>query len=372
MKFIAISDQHLGSKLYNFTELENDCREMFSKAVDLAIELKVDYLVSVGDLFDNNKPTSEIIDFVSHELGRLRAAGIQPVALAGDHSKPLDGVTWEKVAGFRPINSVSAFVGFDYSDNPKDTLELVNRELASRPRDSVQFIFMHQQIPELWPFCEEKKKISLKDLDFSNHCGSLRAIFLGDIHKRREMNYLDPICNRKVFVGYCGSLGVTAGDETEKDGLYYWNETKLELIECPLPRKFVTLEVNEKNISSFSKDAFEIYRSESAKPVFLCKYASEVADSLDKLHFLYEYGMVKFTRVKKGADQVEEHINIRSELKTSDRISGVLKEMTTGKEAGDLLYRFAYRLVTEEDPARVLDDLKSEVYEKTQQTPAQI
>jgi DNA repair exonuclease SbcCD nuclease subunit len=177
MKFLITSDQHLGHKLYNFPELENDARQLFSNVIDLAIELKVDYLVSVGDLFDNNKPTSELIDFVSFELDRLAAANIIPVGIAGDHSKPLDGVTWEKICGFKPVNTVSAFAGIDYNDNPQQTLELLNNELLARPRDSVEFLFMHQQIPELWPFCDDKKKISLKDIDFSNHCNSLRLYF---------------------------------------------------------------------------------------------------------------------------------------------------------------------------------------------------
>jgi DNA repair exonuclease SbcCD nuclease subunit len=366
MKFLAISDQHLGSKLYNFTELENDCREMLSKAVDLAIELGVDYLVSVGDLFDNNRPTSETIDFVYHELRRLREGGVETVAIAGDHSKPLDGVTWEKVAGFEPISAVPEFVGVDYRDNPKEVVELINQELQTRPKNSVRFIFMHQQIPELWPFCEEKKKISLKELDFSNHCDSLQAIFLGDIHKRREMWYLDPICNKNIFVGYCGSLAVTAADETEKEGLYFWNEDKLELVDYELPRKFVTVEVTKDTIDTIVPSKFEAYRGETNRPVFLCKFDTTVSDQLEKLHFLYDYGIVKFTRVRKAEDGSEEHINIRSELKTSDRVSAVLKAMTNGKESGDLLFGYSLRLLTEEDTSKVLDDLRAEVYEKQQ------
>ena len=362
MKFLAISDQHLGSKLYNFPELENDCRELLSKAVDLAIELKVDYLVSVGDLFDNNKPTSETIDFVSSELRRLRSADINALGIAGDHSKPLDGVTWEKIAGFAPINVEPCFVGVDYNDNPSQVIELLNKELNSRPKDTVEFIFLHQQIPELWPFCDDKKKISLKDIDFSNHCGSMKAIFLGDIHKRREMWYLDPVCNSKVFVGYCGSLGVTAADETEKEGIYYWNEGKLETVEYSLPRDFVTVDINKDTVDTITESQFTKYGGKEKRPVFLCKYTTEVSSDLEKFSYLYKYGIVKFTRVKLDKDNQEEHINIRSELKTSDRISAVLRDLTNGKTESDLIYSYASRLLTEEDPTKVLDDLKNEVY----------
>lgn len=359
MKFLTISDQHLGHKLYNFPELENDGRQLFSAVVDLAQELKVDYLVSVGDLFDNNRPTSELIDFVSFELGRLTAAGIGAVAIAGDHSKPLDGVTWEKVCGFKPINSIPEFVGIDYNDNPKQTLELLNKELNSRPENSVKFIFMHQQIPELWPFCDEKKIIPLKDIDFSNHCRSLKAVFLGDIHKRKEMWYKDPICNSKIFIGYCGSLGVTASDETKKDGLYLWADDCLNLIEYSLPREFITLDITKENINTFFKSQFEKYANAENRPVFICKYSQDVSEELNKLNFLYELGMVKFTRTKYHFNpEVEEYVNIRSELKTSDRISMVLKHLINGRKDGTVLYDYGYKLLTDEDPTKVLDELK--------------
>jgi hypothetical protein len=347
MKFIVFSDQHLGSKLYNSPELENDNRKLFSKVIDLCIELAPDYLISVGDLFDNNKPSSELISFVSDELKRLQSnSSTKAVALAGDHSKPMDGATWERICGFAPIASVPSFVGFDYSDNP----EHIN---------SVEFIFMHQQLPELWPFCEDKKKISLKELDFSNHCDSLKAIFLGDIHIRYHMTYVDPVCSREVFAGYCGSLGVTASNETSKPGLYYWVDGKLNLIEYTLPRKFVTLDITAENINTYSKSFYtEQYQKEKEKPVFICKYTSEVSQELDKLNFLYDLGIVKFSRARANDQQQEEFINIRSELKTDERIAEVLKTLTSDKENSKLLYDTVYSLITSTEPAKILDNLK--------------
>jgi hypothetical protein len=367
MRFIVFSDQHLGSKLYNSPELEYDNRKLFSMVIDRCIELNPDYLVSVGDLFDNNKPTSELIEFVTSELDRLRKqSGTKPLAIAGDHSKPLDGATWEKICGFAAVSSVPEFVGIDYSDNPENVTELMNKELNSRPADSVKFLFLHQQIPELWPFCDDKKKIPLKSLDFSNHCNSLKALFLGDIHIRYEMRYTDPVCKREFFVGYCGSLGVTASNETQKPGLYYWNEDKLQLIEYQLPRKFVSINLDGSNLDDFSEQSYkEQYELEVEKPVFICKYTAEVAQSIDKLKFLYNLGIVKFTRTRVLEDEQEEFLNIRSELKTEDRISEVLKVMTNGKENSKLLYDTVYSLVLSSDPTAILDNLKKTLLEET-------
>jgi len=355
-KFIVFSDQHLEAKLYNLPELEKDNRLLFSYVIDTAIELGVDYLVSVGDLFDNNRPSSETITFVTNEISRLKAAKVIPLAIAGDHSKPVDGATWETVCGFNSVNDVPEFVGFDYSDNPTDVLNRINTELNSRPEDTVEFIFMHQQIPEIWPFCDEKKKIHLKDVDLSNHCSSMQAFFLGDIHKRQEMKYLDVVCNKELFVGYCGSLGVTASDETVKEGLYYWDGERLQLIEYSLPRKFVTINVTETSLPLLTADLFQEYLNLEAKPVFICKLDDNIKVE-HKLDFLYELGYVKFTKVRKQASGQDELINIRSELKTADRFADVLRLLTQPLENSDQVYNTAYELLVDQDPKRVLDNL---------------
>jgi hypothetical protein len=373
MKFIVFSDQHLGSKLYNCPELENDNRRLFSMVIDQCIKLQPDYLVSVGDLFDNNKPGSDLISFVSDEIKRLEEhSPTRAVALAGDHSKPVDGYTWERICGFAPISSVPAFVGVDYLDNPENVKELLNLALREKPKDSVGFIFMHQQLPELWPFCEDKKKISLKDLDFSNHCNSLKAIFLGDIHIRYQMKYVDPICLREVFAGYCGSLGVTASNETEKPGLFYWENDKLQIIPYELPRKFITIDIDKQTVEKLTeneatyRDNFiKLYGSEVEKPVFICKYASETSQELDKFNFLYDLGIVKFSRARALENTQEEMINIRSELKTAERISEVLKALSAGHDNSKLVYDTAYSLITAAEPATVLDQLKQTLIETT-------
>lgn len=372
MKFLAFSDQHLESKLYNIPELEQDNRELFEMVISKAIELNVDYLISVGDLFDNNRPSSETIRFVSKQLDRLpklkmdSPKAIIPIAIAGDHSKPVSGSTWERVCGFHDVNDFDSFVGVDYSDNPADVISLINHELNKREKNTVKWIFMHQQVPELWPFCEDKKKISIKDLDLSNQCESVEGILLGDIHIRREMTYFDNTCNKELFVGYCGSLGVTAANETTKPGLYYYDGQKLSTIEYTLPRKYVTLEIHdhvapESDYLKELKNKYEIYRKEEKRPVFLVKIykGSEVGNNLN---FLYDLGYVRMTKVKEDKEGNEEMVNIRSELKTMDRIEAVLKQMTSSLPNSELVFDLASKLLTEADPKMVLDNYKTTVY----------
>lgn len=363
MTFIAFSDQHLESKLYNIPELEKDNRTLFSHVIDTAIEREVDYLVSVGDLFDNNKPSSDTIRFVSGELERLKEHNVRPVAIAGDHSKPVCGSTWEQICGFEDINTVAEFAGVDYSDNPQDVIELLNHELRKRDKDTVEFLFMHQQIPELWPFCDEKKKISLKDLDLNNHCGSMQGVFLGDIHIRREMRYHDIACDKELFVGYCGSLGVTAANETNKPGLYYYDGEKLKTIKYDLPRQYVTIDVTADNLDTIAESSkYAVYKLGPERPVFLVKLHGGVEIG-SKLNFLYEIGHVKMTKVRVDNEGKEELVNIRSEIKTADRFSGVLRDLTNGIENSETVYDLAYKLLTASDPKSELDTFKASVYE---------
>lgn len=359
MKFIAFSDQHLEAKLYNIPDLEQDNRDLFKMVIDKALELDVDYVVSVGDLFDNNKPSSDTIKFVSNQIARLKPG--MAVALAGDHSKPINGSTWENVCGFKPISSVPDFAGVDYSDNPADVIHNINHQLLSKSPDTVKFIFMHQQVPELWPFCEEKKQVSLKDLDFSNQCESMEALFLGDIHIRKSMKYFDTNCRKELFVAYCGSLGVTAANETDKPGLYYYNGNEITELAYELPRKYVTIDIYDhveesKHLTQF-KLKYEEYRKEKKRPVFLVKIhnGAVVGNHLD---FLHDIGFVRTSKVKKDKEGQEELINIRSEIKTADRFSSVLKTLTQDLANGEYIHQLAYELLTAADPKTVLDNLK--------------
>ena len=356
MKFIAFSDQHLEAKLYNIPELEQDNRDLFKMVIDKAIELDVDYVISVGDLFDNNKPSSDTIKFVSNQIARLKPGAA--IAIAGDHSKPINGATWENVCGFKPIGDASiVFAGADYNDNPADVIHNINHQLNMKPTNTVRFIFMHQQVPELWPFCEEKKQISIKDLDFSNQCESIEALFLGDIHIRKSMKYFDTNCRKELFAGYCGSLGVTAANETEKPGLYYYHDNSIDVINYNLPRQYITLNVTPENLEGLTASKFQDLKKEEKRPVFLVKLHDGV-DVGNKLDFLHDIGYVRTSKVKKDKEGQEELINIRSEIKTADRFSSVLKTLTQDLANGEYIHQLAYELLTAADPKTVLDNLK--------------
>lgn len=95
MKLVHLSDTHLGysafSKVDEATGLnqrETDFYEAFRRMVDRCLELRPRAVLHSGDLFDSVRPTNRAISFALEQFLRLDRAGIEVVAIAGNHSTP--------------------------------------------------------------------------------------------------------------------------------------------------------------------------------------------------------------------------------------------------------------------------------------------
>lgn len=94
MRFVHLSDTHLGYTSYRkltadgYNQREEDVREAFVKAVDKIIELKPDFCIHSGDLFDSARPSNRNISLVLREFLRLTKNGIPVVVIAGNHETP--------------------------------------------------------------------------------------------------------------------------------------------------------------------------------------------------------------------------------------------------------------------------------------------
>ncbi len=362
-KFIAISDIHLGWKLFNLPELAEDLKDNFVRACDLAIELQVNYLFIVGDLFDTNKPSPDLIAFVRSQVSRLYDKNIYIAGIAGDHDKPVNDAAWIHLAGVIPINKLQKdeFVGFDYTDNSADNIQ----KLKDMPnKQKVKWVFLHGQVPELFPFCEDKKKLDIKSIDSINEFPNLKGFILGDIHNPSFEYIEDPAMLRpRQWVGYCGSLGVVKTDEIEhKEGILYFDGTELQRVPFKLDRQFIRLNLGEsfEPINWVEKYAKFYTENPGKKPVFLVEYTKEEKDLLPNIARLYEVGIVRVSTTRTCEKTTEkETINIRSELKTNDRIESTLKECAQEQEVFDLVFE----MLKTEDPKLTLDNFKKEILE---------
>lgn len=353
LSFIAIADVHLGWKLFNIPELEKDLRDLFSKACRLAFDRKVKYLVIVGDLFDTNKPTPDLINFVRNEVYDLSDQGVTVLGVAGDHDKVLNAVSWMNVCGIAGVTSEPAFNGTDYSDNQEKVLDFLRR---GSDKELVEWLFLHCQVPSLFPYTEEKKRIDFKEFPALELYPNLKGIILGDIHKPYEET-LDS-GDRSVFMGYCGSLGHIKCDEIgTKKGLLYYDGSKLSRLPFEQSRDIVKVNVKDLLDSKLLQLYCTKYKSYNKKPVFVIEYDRETKPRLEEIRALYEVGSVHTIQKNSKGAEGESCVLIRSELSNTARISSVLNNMGLTKELENL----TYELLTTEEPKIVLDGFKSSV-----------
>lgn len=365
--FIAVSDVHLGLKLFNLPELAQDLKDNFSRLADEAIRLKVNYLIIVGDLFDSNKPSPDLISFMKTQVAKLNANNIIVLGIAGDHDKPINGASWIHLTGVVPASSLAPrFIGLDYCD---DSPSLVHKLAELENKDKVEWIFLHGHVPELFKWCEEKKLLDIKQLNIIESFPALRGIILGDIHVPTDSQISDPTGERESlpYIGYCGSLGITKTDEVgRKNGVLYFDGTEIKRTPFELDRHFVKLNLSDafEPINWINKFTAFFKDNKKKKPVVIVEYDKSSMELLPAIAPLYEVGIIKKALVRKRGQEEEEEgetINIRSELKTTQRIHAVLKEMLPEKESFDFVYGLLKNI---DDPTAVLDELKKKYIEE--------
>lgn len=353
--FIAIADIHLGWKLYNQPELEQDTRDLFVKVCDAAIEHKVTYLIIVGDLYDTNKPTPDLISFAKSQIDRLRSQGIQVLGIAGDHDKELNGETWVSITGIERLDRVPYFAAHNYDDNPDVVMNYFRRKPF---KEEVHWLFAHGQEPALFPFTSEKKRLDFGNFPIFELYPNLKGIILGDLHKPYEGMLRE--MDKEIFIGYCGSLAHIKSDEIgTKLGPLYFNGEKLERLPILPDRDFIKIQFTANTIETVEPFVYyEKYKNHKGKrPIFLIEYDASTRDKLAQFNQLYEVGMVKSSQKKKETEKGQEEINvnIRSELNSKDRIATVLQELCPEKD----VFNLVHSILNTDDPKIVLDEFKT-------------
>lgn len=90
MRFLHVSDTHLGRTNYKLKEREKDFYKAFKQSVDIALEEKVDFVIHTGDLFDKGNPTHRTIIRAIRQLTRLKNKDIPLFIIAGSHDISVD------------------------------------------------------------------------------------------------------------------------------------------------------------------------------------------------------------------------------------------------------------------------------------------
>jgi DNA repair exonuclease SbcCD nuclease subunit len=88
IRFLHMSDTHLGSRIYMSDDREQDFYDSFDEAMDIAIREKVDFIVHSGDLFDTWSPSNYALSKFRDSALRMKEAGIPMFLIMGDHDRP--------------------------------------------------------------------------------------------------------------------------------------------------------------------------------------------------------------------------------------------------------------------------------------------
>lgn len=87
MKFVHLSDTHLGFHQYGLEERAKDFFDAFNEAVDFAIDKKVDFVIHTGDFFHSSRPSNQVILQGINILQRLKDTGIPIFVISGNHDR---------------------------------------------------------------------------------------------------------------------------------------------------------------------------------------------------------------------------------------------------------------------------------------------
>ena len=87
MRFIHVSDVHLGYQQYGLKERFNDFSQAFLYIINQAVEQQVDFVLLVGDLFEKRTVDPLAMRVAIEGLQTLREANIPALAVEGNHER---------------------------------------------------------------------------------------------------------------------------------------------------------------------------------------------------------------------------------------------------------------------------------------------
>ena len=91
MRFAHLADCHIGS--WRDPKLRDISTKAFTKAIDLAIEKNIDFIIIAGDLFNTSLPSIELLKDTVEKLKELKDKDIPVYIIAGSHDYSPSGKT---------------------------------------------------------------------------------------------------------------------------------------------------------------------------------------------------------------------------------------------------------------------------------------
>ena len=84
MKFIHLSDLHIGKRVNEYSMLE-DQEYILTKIINIIDEQKVDGVIIAGDVYDKSVPSAEAVELFDDFLVRLSKRSLKVFVISGNH-----------------------------------------------------------------------------------------------------------------------------------------------------------------------------------------------------------------------------------------------------------------------------------------------
>lgn len=225
IKFIHCADLHLDSPFKSkshlapkiFEDVQNSAYESFKKIVDIALKEEVDFLLIVGDLFDNENRTLRAEVFLKEQFKRLEKEQIFVYIVHGNHDPLTERITddWpdnvlvfsNRVETYQAITKEGETInihGFSYQNNASYENK-IDEYPSSQGANGIHIGMLHGTY----------SKSSTKDRYTEFILEDLKSKLyhywaLGHIHERQELSDMPPI-------HYSGNIqGRHFGEQGEK------------------------------------------------------------------------------------------------------------------------------------------------------------
>jgi DNA repair exonuclease SbcCD nuclease subunit len=255
--FVHAADLHLGYAQYNLDVRRRDFNNAFGELVDKTIELKPDFMILAGDIFEHARPSNSTLEVAISNFQKLKDAGIPVLAVDGSHDSapnsitgtilnPLDsaGLIWylprHEGACWRNENCyVYGIPNFRTARKTQEELPDFLEQNKPAPDSSMFNILvfhMALDIPAIKP-PKMEAEASPENLPkgFNYYAG-------GHIHKPYKSRF------KAGLLAYSGGTETASYDEAKTEKSFYHvqvnknGKPKLERILLETPRKFVILE----------------------------------------------------------------------------------------------------------------------------------
>jgi len=254
--FVHVADLHLGYAQYNLDARRQDFNRTFGEIVEKTLELKPDFMIIAGDIFQHARPSNIILENAINNLRRLKDATIPVLTVDGSHDSapnvitgtiltPLDsagllhylprheGASWRNKGCY-----VYGIPNFRTRRRTEDSLPAFMEHNKPEPDPSLFNIFVFHMALDLPsvkpPQMEAEARPELIPEGFNYYAG-------GHIHKPYEMPF------KNGLLVYSGCTETVSYEDAEFEKGFYHVEVnqkgvpKLNRIILETPRKFIIL-----------------------------------------------------------------------------------------------------------------------------------